>query len=112
MQDISDQHRSDFDTIRRKIFLVKTIARLEAKGADRTNVENAYLRALTATQRTDAEQRLYERLLQAFIDRNVARLQAKPERSATETRILEALTAVQATGIPEETFEQETPVTR
>lgn len=112
MQDISDQHRSDFDTIRRKIFLAKTIARLEAKGADRTNVENAHLRALTATQRTDTEQRLYERLLQAFIDRNVARLQAKPERSVTENRILEALTAVQATGIPEEAFEQETPVTR
>ena len=112
MQDISDQHRSDFDTIRRKIFLAKTIARLEAKGADRTNVENAHLRALTATQRTDAEQRLYERLLQAFIDRNVARLQAKPERSVTENRILEALTAVQAAGIPEEAFEQETPLTR
>ena len=111
-QDISDQHRSDFDTIRRKIFLAKTIARLEAKGADRTNVENAHLRALTATQRTDAEQRLYERLLQAFIDQQVQRLQAKPERSVTEQRVLEALTAVQATGIPEEAFEQETPLTR
>ena len=112
MQDISDQHRSDFDTIRRKLFLAKTIARLEAKGQNRTVVENARLRALTATQRTDAEKNIYETLLQAFVDSQVTRLQAKPQRSATENRILETLTAVQAKGIPEEAFEQETPLTR
>lgn len=110
--DISDQHRSDFDTVRRKLFLAKTIEHLEAKGQDRTNVETARLRALQAPQRTDAQQGIYERMLTAFIDAQVARLQAKPERSATENRILEALTAVQATGIPEEVFEQETPLTR
>lgn len=110
-QDISDQQRSDFDTVRRKIFLAKTIARLEAK-PERTPVETAQLRALTATQRTNAEQKIYERMLQVFVDQQVKRLQAKPEKSATETRILEALTAVQAKGIPEEAFEQETPLTR
>ena len=111
-QDISDQHRSDFDTIRRKLFLAKTITRLKGKGQDRTPIESAQLRALQATQRTDAQQKIYERLLQAFIDAQVRRLQAKPQRSATENRILEALTAVQAEGIPEEAFEQETPLTR
>ncbi|MDE0326409.1 MAG: HNH endonuclease [Candidatus Poribacteria bacterium] len=111
-QDISDQHRSDFDTVRRKLFLAKTIARLEAKGEDRTVIETAQLRSLQAPQRTDSQQKIYERMLTAFINAQVARLQANPERSVTENRILEALTAVQATGIPEEAFEQETPLTR
>ena len=111
-QDISDRHRSDFDTIRRKLFLAKMITRLESKGEDRTNIENAQLRALQATQRTDAQQKIYERLLQSFVDGQVARFSAKPQRSATENRVLEALTAVQAKGIPEEAFEQETPLTR
>ena len=110
-QDISDQHRSDFDTVRRKMFLARTIARLENK-AQRTPSETAQLRALTATQRTDAQKELYERMLTAFVDRQAERLRAKPQRSASETRILEALTAVQATGIPEEAFEQETSLTR
>ena len=102
MRDITDQQRSDFDTIRRKLFLAKAIARLEAKGADRTNIENVRLRALTATQRTDAQQEIYAQLLQSFIDNQVQRLTAKPQRSATEDRVLETLTAVQAEGIPEE----------
>ena len=111
-QDISDQHRSDFDVVHRKLFLTKTIARLEAKGEYRTVVENARLRALTATQRSDAEKKIYEAMLQAFVDRQVTRLQAKSQRSVTENRILEALTAVQAEGLPEEAFEQATPLTR
>ena len=101
LRDISDEHRSDFDTLRRKVFLAKTIARLEGK-VERTPVETAQLRALTATQRTDAQQEIYDRMLQAFVDQQVKRLEAKPSKSATETRILEALTAVQAEGIPEE----------
>ena len=111
-QDISDQQRSDFDAVRRKIFLAKAIARLEAKGQDRTVIETAQLRSLQAPQRTDAQQKIYERMLTAFIDAQVARLQAKQQRSATENRVLEALTTVQAAGIPEEAFEQETPITR
>ena len=105
LRDITDEQRSDFDTVRRKLFLAKTIARLEAKGGDRTPVETAQLRALQATQRTDAQQELYERMLTAFIDAQVKRLQAKPKRSATENRILDALTAVQAEGLPEEASE-------
>ena len=31
LRDVTDQQRSDFDTIRRKLFLAKAIARLEAK---------------------------------------------------------------------------------
>lgn len=106
-QGISDQHRADFETIRRKGFLAKTIAHLEAKGQDRTFIEKAQLRALTETLRTDAQQRIYDNMLQAFVNRQVARLQAKPQRSETEERILAALTAVQAAGIPAEIFEQE-----
>ena len=102
MRDVTDQQRSDFDTIRRKLFLAKAIARLEAKGADRTNIENVRLRALTATQRTDAQQEIYAQLLQSFVDNQVQRLTAKPQRSATEDRVLETLTAVQAEGIPED----------
>ena len=111
-QDISDQQRADFDNIRRKLFLARKIQRLEAKGTDRNVVETAELRALQATQRTDAQQKVYEQLLTAFIDAQVTRLQAKPQRSATENRILDALVAVQAAGLPEEAFEQETPLTR
>ena len=84
-QDITDQQRSDFDTIRRKVFLAKTIARLEAKGADRTNIETAHLCALTAPQRTDAHQRIYERLLIVFVNAQVRRLQTKPKRSRQRT---------------------------
>ena len=102
LRDITDQQRSDFDVVRRKLFLAKTIGRLEAKGQDRTPIETAQLRALTAPQRTDAQQEIYERLLQAFVDNQVARLQAKDPRSATENRILETLVAVQAEGLPEE----------
>ena len=101
LRDISNEHRSDFDTVRRKVFLAQTITRLEAK-PERTPIETAQLRALTATQRTDAQQKIYDRMLQAFVDQQVKRLEAKPSKSATETRILEALTAVQAEGIPEE----------
>ena len=102
LKDITDQQRSDFETVRRKLFLAKAIARLEAKGQDRTPIETAQLRALTAPQRTDAQQEIYERLLTAFVGAQVTRLSAKPQRSATENRILEALTAVQAEGLPEE----------
>ena len=105
LKDITDQHRSDFDTVRRKLFLAKAIARLQAKGQDRTPIETAQLRALEAPQRTDAQQEIYQRLLTAFVDQQVARLEAKPAPSATETRILEALTAVQAEGLPEEASE-------
>lgn len=105
LKDITDQQRSDFDNIRRKLFLARTINRLEAKGTDRTPVETASLRALTAPQRTDAQQEIYEQLLTMFIDQTVQRLQAKDSRSATENRILEALTTVRAEGIPEEASE-------
>ena len=110
-QDITDQHRSDFDKIRRQLFLAKQIARLQAK-PNRTSVENIQLSALQATQRTHAQQEIYESLLNRFMDQQIARLQAKPELSATETRVLDALTAVQSHGIPEEAFEQKTPLTR
>ena len=111
-QDISDQQRADFDNIRRKLFLARTIKRLEAKGTKRLAIENAQLRALTATQRNDAEQKIYEQMLTSFINDRVSRLTAKPQRSETENRILDALVAVQANGLPEEAFEQETPLTR
>lgn len=111
-QGISDQQRSDFETVRRKLFLAKTITRLEAKGQDRTLKQTLQLYALKATQRTDAQQELYDELLTQFVERNVKRLQSKPQRSTTENRILEALVAVQTEGIPEEVFEQETPLTR
>lgn len=104
LKDITDQQRSDFDTVRRKLFLAKTIQRLEAKQA-RTPIETAQLRALQAPQRTDAQQRIYEQLLTAFVDQQVTRLQAKPQRSTTENRILDALEAVQAEGLPEEASE-------
>ncbi|MCY3739937.1 MAG: strawberry notch family protein [Candidatus Poribacteria bacterium] len=104
LRDITDQQRSDFDTVRRKLFLARTIERLEAK-QDRTPIETAQLRALQAPQRTDAQQEIYERLLNAFVDQQVARLQAKQQRSVTENRILDALTAVQAEGLPEEASE-------
>ena len=102
LRDITDAQRSDFETVRRKLFLAKTIARLAAKGADRTPLETAQLRALEAPQRTDAQQEIYQRLLTGFIDAQVNRLSAKPQRSVTENRILEALRAVQAQGLPEE----------
>ena len=106
LKDITDQQRSDFDNIRRKLFLGRTIARLEAKGQDRTVTETAQLRALTAPTRTDAQQEIYERLLTAFVDGQVTRLASKSQRSATENRILEALTAVQAEGLPKEASER------
>lgn len=101
LRDITDQQRSDFETVRRKLFLAKTLAVLERK-TDKTPIETAQLSALKATQRTDAQQEIYEGLLTRFIDRQVARLEAKPQRSTTENRILETLTAVRAEGIPEE----------
>jgi len=104
LKDITDQQRSDFDTVRRKLFLANRIQRLEAK-QDRTPIETAQLRALQAPQRTDAQQKIYEQLLTAFVDQQVARLQGKPQRSATENRILDALEAVQAEGLPEEASE-------
>ena len=103
---ISTQHHSDFDAVRSKMFMAKTIARLETKGQDRTPIETAQLRTLTATQRTDSQQKIYERMLQTFVDAQVERLSAKFQRSATENRILEALIAVQTKGIPEEVLEQ------
>ena len=92
---MADQHRSDFETVRRKLFLTKTIARLEAK--DRTTIESIQLWALKTLppDRTDAQQKLYERLLTQFIDRQMARLQAKPQRSTIENRILAALVAAE-----------------
>ncbi len=102
LRDITDQQRSDFETVRKKLFLSKTIARLEAKGTDRTPIETARLRALQAPQRTDQQQSIYEEMLTAFIDQRVAYLQSKPQRNTTENRILEALVAVQADGLPEE----------
>ena len=105
LRDITDQQRSDFETVRRKLFLARTIQRLEAKGLNRTPIETAYLRALTAPQRTDAQQKIYEELLTNFINERVARLQSKPQRTSNDNRILEALTAVQAEGLPEEASE-------
>ena len=102
LRDITDEQRSDFEAVRRKVFLAGAIARLEAKGQDRSLVETAQLAALKATQRTDAQQAVYEDLLTQFIDSRVARLQAKADRSTTEERILSALVAVQAEGIPVE----------
>ena len=102
LRDITDEQRSDFEAVRRKVFLAGAIARLEAKGQDRSLVETAQLAALKATQRTDAQQEVYEDLLTQFIDSRVTRLQAKTDRSTTEERILSALTAVQAEGIPAE----------
>ena len=90
---MKDQHRSDFETVRRKIFLTKTIARLEAK--DRTTIESIQLWTLKNPQRTDTQQKTYERLLTQFIDRQVARLEAKPKLSTTENRIFDALVAAQ-----------------
>ena len=105
LQDITDQQRSDFDAVRRKVFVARTIRYLESKGTARTAIETAQLRALQAPQRSDAQQKVYERLLQRFIDREATRLQAKPQRSVTEDRILSALQAVQAEGIPAEASE-------
>lgn len=104
LKDITDEQRSDFETVRRKLFLARTIARLEAK-TDRSLVENAQLSALKATQRTDAQQEVYEGLLNRFIDRQVARLSAKNNLTSTEERILDALVAVQGDGLPEEASE-------
>ena len=110
-QDISEQHRSDFETIRRKMFLARLINRLESK-PNRTGVESAILRAITAPIRSETEQRIYDTQLQGFIAATVKRLEAKPNLSVTDARILETLKVVQATGIPEEAFEQETSLTR
>lgn len=101
LRDITDEQRSDFETVRRKLFLAKTIARLESK-TDRSLEETLQLAALKSTQRNDAQQEIYNDLLTRFIDRQVTRLQAKTERSTTEERVLSALTAVQAEGIPDE----------
>ena len=111
-QDITDQQRSDFEAVRRKVFVARTIRYLEGKSTARTAIETVQLRALQAPQRSDAQQRIYERLLQAFIDGQVKQLSAKAQRSPTEERVLSALVSVQATGIPEEAFEQEIPLTR
>ncbi len=102
LRDITDEQRSDFEAVRRKVFLAGAIRDLEAKGQDRSLVETAQLAALKATQRTDAQQEVYEDLLTQFIDSRVTRLQAKTDRSPTEERILSALVAVQAAGIPAE----------
>ena len=92
LRDITDEQRSDFETIRRKLFLARTIARLEAT-EDRTLRQNLQLAALKTPQRNDAQQQLYDEMLIDFIDRQVTRLQAKENRSNTEERVLNALTA-------------------
>lgn len=102
LRDITDEQRSDFDNIRRKVFIAKTIQRLEAKGRNRTLEETLQLRALQAPRRTDAQQQIYERALGKFIEREVARLSAKPSLSPGEQRALDAFEAVQAEGLPEE----------
>lgn len=104
LKDITDEQRSDFETVRRKLFLARTISLLEKK-TDKTPIENAQLSALKATQRTDAQQEVYEGLLNRFIDRQVDRLKAKNDLTSTEERILDALAAVQAEGLPEEASE-------
>lgn len=92
---MADPHRSYFDTVDWKQFLAETIARLESK--DRTTIESKQLWALKISpqKRTDTDQKIYERLLTQFIDRQVARLQAKTQRSTNEKRILDALVAAQ-----------------
>ena len=103
--DVSEQHRLDFDLIRRKMFLAKAIARLEAKGKSREAVESAQLLALKAPQRTTAQQNIYESMLKDFIDRQLKHLTAKQNLSAVEQRTLDALQAVEAEGLPHEASE-------
>lgn len=93
---ITDQQRSDFDAVHRKMFLPKTIASLKGK-TEKTRDEEMQLFALENTPRTEFQQLIYVKMLRAFIDGQVNWLQGKAQRSTTENRVLDALTAVEKT---------------
>ena len=93
---MTDQQRSDFDAVHRKMFLPKMIAFLKGK-TEKTRDEEMRLFALKNTPRTELQQKIYVNMLRAFIDGQVNWLQGKAQRSTTENRVLDALTAVEKT---------------
>ncbi len=93
---MTDQQRSVFDDVHRNMFLPKTIASLKRK-TEKTRDEEMQLFALKNTPRTELQQKIYVNMLRAFIDGQVNWLQGKAQRSTTENRVLDALTAVEKT---------------
>ena len=95
---MTDQQRSDFDAVHRKMFLPKMIAFLKGK-TEKTDDEKARLFALENTPRTELQQKTYVNMLRAFINGKVNWLQGKEQRSTYENCVLDALTAVEKTSL-------------